>query len=279
MDFAEKERRLEQWMDHCCTEDVCVAFSGGVDSGLLLQMACSYGKKHKRKVYGVTVDTVLHPAADLAAAESAAAKAGAVHAVLRLDELAVPELENNPVNRCYLCKRALYSKIKEFAAAHGVSVLLDGTNEDDLHVYRPGLQAVRELEVRTPLADLEITKREVRLMAEKRGIQSAHRPSAPCLATRLPYGTHIELPVLRKIDQAEEWIRSLGFVNVRLRLHGEVVRLEVDGEALGKILAVREELIRGLKSRGFRYITLDLEGFRSGSMDCQEKILDNVSVF
>lgn len=264
---VDKKRMLQKQLEEYCQGDVCVAFSGGVDSSLLLVMACEAAAKTGKKVYAITMDTVLHPKADLEIAKEVLAKTSAIHVVLTLDELAAPEIRNNPKNRCYLCKKQLYTKMLDFAGQQGAETLLDGSNEDDLHVYRPGLQAVRELGVKSPLADCGITKAQVRSLAAEYGITVANRPSSPCLATRLPYGAELDLGLLARIDEAESALRDMGFGNVRVRVHGEVVRLEVDGDAFGQMTGQRDMIVAKLKELGFRYITLDLEGFRSGSMD------------
>ncbi|MDO4339692.1 MAG: ATP-dependent sacrificial sulfur transferase LarE [Eubacteriales bacterium] len=262
-----KTEQLREQLKNYCSQDVCVAFSGGVDSSLLLVMACEAAEAAGTAVYALTMDTVLHPKADLEIAKEVIAKTGAVHQVLTLDELAVPEIRRNPTDRCYLCKKELYTRMLDFAASRQVSVLLEGSNEDDLHVYRPGLLAVRELGVKSPLADCGITKAEVRALAEEYHIPVADRPSAPCLATRLPYGAEIDLKLLRRIDEAETYIRSLGYRNVRLRVHDTIARLEIDLPDFPRLLKDREKISAYLKKLGFVYITLDLEGFRSGSMD------------
>lgn len=265
----DKKRQLQEQLAKYCKGDVCVAFSGGVDSSLLLVMACEAAEKTGSKVYAITMDTVLHPKADLEIAKAVLAKTSAIHVVLTLDELTTPEIRYNPVNRCYLCKKQLYTKMLEFAGQQGAETLLDGSNEDDLHVYRPGLAAVRELGVKSPLADCGITKAEVRRLAAEYDIPVANRPSSPCLATRLPYGAELDLGLLARIDEAEGCLREMGYENVRVRVHGEIVRLEVDVEAFGRMVepCEREIVVERLKAMGFRYVTLDLEGFRSGSMD------------
>lgn len=267
---AEKKELLRKKFDKYAEQDICVAFSGGVDSSLVLIMACEAAAKTGKKVYAVTMDTVLHPKADVEAAKMVLEKTEAVHIILTLNELTVPEMHNNPKKRCYFCKKALYKKMLEFAAEKGVEILLEGSNEDDLHVYRPGLQAVRELGVLSPLAACGVTKEEVREMAKEYEIPTAGRPSAPCLATRLPYGTEIDLELLKRIDEAENYLRSFGWKNVRLRIHGTTARLETDIEVFQKVLEHREKVIEKLKELGFLYITLDLEGFRSGSMDIED---------
>ena len=264
---AEKKALLRERLEEYCKEDVCVAFSGGVDSSLVLVMACEAAAKAGTKVYAVTMDTVLHPKADLEIAKKVLERTGAVHEILTMDELAVPEMHNNPKLRCYFCKKALYTRMLDFARKKGARVLLEGSNEDDLHVYRPGLQAVKELGVISPLAECGVTKTEVRKLAAEYELPVANRPSAPCLATRLPYGTELDLELLKRIDEAENYLKKFGWRNVRLRVHGDITRLEVDAEAFIEVVEHREEIIAYLKNAGFRYVTMDLEGFRSGSMD------------
>lgn len=264
---GEKKRELKDYLENICSRDVCVAFSGGVDSSLLLVMACEAAQKTGALVYALTMDTVLHPRADVEIARQVLAKTTAIHKILTLDELAVPEIRRNPKDRCYLCKKELYSRMLDFAKEKQVPVLLEGSNEDDLHVYRPGLQAVRELGVRSPLADCGLTKAEVRLLAAEYKIPVADRPSSPCLATRLPYGAEIDLQLLHRIDRAEEALRNAGFGNVRVRVHDQIARLELDPEQFPKLMEKRTWVVEMLKALDFPYATLDLEGFRSGSMD------------
>lgn len=230
-------------------------------------MTCEAARETGKKVYAITMDTVLQPQAELEAAQAAAENTGACHMVLKLNELAEPEIRNNPVDRCYLCKKALYTRMTQTVREKGAEILLEGSNEDDLHVYRPGIKAVRELGVKSPLADCHITKAEVRYLAEKYKIPTAKRPSSPCLATRLPYGEKLDLALLKRIDKAETFIRKCGYQNVRVRVHGNIARIEIDDYEFQRFMKERETVLRELKSLGFVYLTLDLEGFRSGSMD------------
>ena len=266
-----KINQLKTLLAEYAMEDVCVAFSGGVDSSLLLVMACEAAKNTGKKVYAITMDTVLHPKADVAVARQVLAGTIAEHHVITLNELTIPEIQNNPVNRCYLCKKGLYRSMLSFAQERGISTIMEGTNEDDLHVYRPGIQAIRELGIKSPLAQCKITKEEVRKLAEQYGIVVADRPSAPCLATRLPYGAKIDLELLKRIETAEEYIKKLGIRNVRIRVHEDILRLETDVYAMDVILKKKDKVLVCLKEVGCPYITLDLEGFRSGSMDIHIK--------
>lgn len=263
----QKQKRLLEHLNQWTKEDICVAFSGGVDSSLLLYLAVKAARQHNTEVYAVTFQTELHPQADLPVATRVAADAGARHVVMEVDEFEDDRILENPVNRCYLCKKLLFTKLIKFAEEKGIHTVMDGTNADDLNVYRPGLQAVKEMGVFSPLAMAGLTKEEVRSWAGECGISVSRRPSAPCLATRLPYGTRIDKSLLKRIDSGEEYLKSLGFSNVRIRQHGDISRIEVEKKEFAAILEHSEEIIKNLKELGFRYITLDLQGFRSGSMD------------
>lgn len=259
--------QLEARLAKLAGEDVCLAFSGGVDSSLLLKILADTAARTGKQVYAVTFDTRLHPPCDLEIASRVAAELGGIHKVITVDELEQEEIRHNPVNRCYLCKRHLFKELKRFAEEKGISSILDGTNEDDMHVYRPGIQALKELGIISPLAELHITKAEVKALAAAYGISVASRPSTPCMATRLPYNTEIDYEVLDHIAAGEEFLRGLIPGNVRLRLHGRVARIEVDVEQFGTFLEKRQQVTDQLQKLGFAYITLDVEGFRSGSMD------------
>lgn len=274
--IREKEDRLAAVMDEYGKGPVCLAFSGGVDSSLLLKLACDAARRHGMKVWAVTFDTMLHPACDLENAKKVAEEMDASHIILAVNELEQEELRNNPVNRCYLCKRRLFLRLQEFASEKGCSVMLEGTNADDLKVYRPGLRAVRELGIQSPLADCGLTKKEVKTLAGRYGISTASRPSTPCMATRLPYGARLDSDLLKRIEAGEEFLRQELFSegqpgNVRLRVHGDTARLETDAGQFSVVLEKRAQITERLKALGFTYITLDLEGFRSGSMDVNVK--------
>ncbi len=247
--------------------DIAVAFSGGVDSSLLLYLAMEAAGLHGKTVYALTADTVLHPAADRQIAAKVAKSAGAVHKILFVDELRDGAILNNPVNRCYLCKKQLFLEFLRVCAREGIPTLLEGSNGDDLQVYRPGIQAIRELQVVSPLAEAGLTKAEVRRWAGELKIPTAERPSTPCMATRLPYGAKLSAELLAKIEKGEELLQNMGYAKLRLRIHGEVTRIEVPSEDFSRLLEQRETIVEELQALGFRYLTLDLQGLRSGSMD------------
>lgn len=265
--YAEKCETLFQKMKEYVKDGVAVAFSGGVDSSLLLKLACEAAADTGQTVYAVTAHSRLHPAEDLETAAKVAEETGAVHKIVFVDELGEAGILDNPKERCYLCKKYLFQKMIKTAEELGVRQLLEGTNEDDLHVYRPGIRAVKELGVLSPLAECGMTKREIRELAQTYQISVAKRPSGPCLATRFPYGTRLSYERIEQAEQGERFLKSLGFPTVRLRVHGRLARIEVKEAELSEALKKKKEIIQYLKELGYAYITIDLEGFRSGSMD------------
>lgn len=244
-----------------------IAFSGGVDSTLLLKAVAEICSRTDVEVHAVTFHTMLHPVNDMEITRSLAREIEVSHHVIQIDELKDAGIKNNPVNRCYLCKKHLFTQLRKFADEIGTTLIMDGTNADDMQVYRPGIQALKELEIISPLAESGMTKDDIREMAASYGLSVANRPSSPCLATRFPYGTLLSQNEMDKVERGEEFLRSLGFYNVRLRVHGDIVRIEVDHIDLGMVLEHRESIINTLKKSGYSYVTLDLEGFTSGSMD------------
>lgn len=270
MTLEEKKKDLQQRMMEYTRENSCLALSGGVDSAVLAWWAGKCAAQNHTKVYGVTFDTVLHPSADLEAAGQSAGDAGVIHKIITVNELEFANIGQNPPDRCYLCKKGLFQQLLKFGQERGISCFMEGTNQDDLGDYRPGLQAVKELGVKSPLAECGITKEEVRRLAREAGIRAAARPSSPCMATRLPYGAKLDLKLLRRIEAAEEAIKTLGFPVVRVRYHHPIARIEVEKSRLEEAVVRREEILRILKALEFPYATLDLEGFRSGSMDLWE---------
>lgn len=263
----EQEQRLREQLRRWAGQGICLAFSAGVDSSLLLQLACQEAAAANAQVQAVIFATQLHPAADVQLARQLCAQMGAVLHVVQVDEFDLPAVRYNAPDRCYHCKKELFSQLIKQARQLGCQVCMDGTNADDLGQYRPGLRALKELGIVSPLAELGITKAQVRQMAEKLGLCVAQRPSSPCLATRLPYGAEVRPELLRRIEQAETQLKEMGFPVVRVRVHGEIVRLEVPLEQLSQVLSRRASIVECVQAQGFGYVTLDLEGFRSGSMD------------
>lgn len=265
--YEEKCSYLQKLMEKYTQENVVVAFSGGVDSSLLLKTACINAVKNGTKVFAVTMHTTLHTMNEIESSKETAGEVGAEHLIISVDELKEAGIENNPVERCYLCKKYLFQKMKDKAESLGVKIILDGTNEDDLHMFRPGLRALKELEIKSPLAESDFSKTNVRKLAEEYRLSVSKKPSTPCLATRFPYGSRLSYEEMKKVEKGEDFLKNLGLYNVRLRIHNDIARIEVDKEDIVKIVVYKEAIISYLKELGYRYITLDLEGFRSGSMD------------
>lgn len=263
--------KLSTYMEQHITKRIGLAFSGGVDSSLLLKIACDIGKKNNLPVLAITFETNLHPHGDLEEARSIALSFGAVHKTIEVDEFSDPEIMYNPEDRCYRCKNLLFRTLISEAKLAGYLFLIDGTNYDDRNAYRPGMRALKELNIHSPLLELEITKDQIRSLAADLGITSSNKPSAPCLATRLPYGIKLDFDLLERIDQGEQYIKTFGFYNVRLRLHQDILRIEIDKRDFEKMIQHQEDIISKIKDLGFLYVTLDLEGFRSGSMDIKIK--------
>ena len=271
MGFEDKKKKLLDIMDSYGKEDCVIAFSGGVDSSLLVHLACERAAHYKRSVYAVMIQSELAPAGDIDIARAVAAKAGADFVTLKIDELSEPGISDNSLERCYICKKYLFTRLLDFAREKGILTVLEGTNEDDLHVYRPGIRAIRELHIASPLALAGLTKAEVRAIAAQCGISVANRPSSPCLATRFPYGTRLTREGLHRVEQGEMVLRRLGFECVRLRVHENVARIEVEAKDMPRLLSMAKDVIPEIKALGYDYVTMDLEGFRSGSMDIHEQ--------
>lgn len=263
----EKVKHLEKLIDEITENHVVVAFSGGVDSSLVLKLACDNAKKKGNKVYAITLHTKLHPMNEIENAKKVAEELGAIHIVLEVDEMSEAGVSENPVDRCYRCKKYLFARLKEKASELGAINVIEGTNEDDLHVYRPGIKALEELDIISPLAICGFTKQEVRALATSLGISASNRPSAPCLATRFPYGTKLSYEKMKQVEKGEAFLKTLELYNVRIRVYENIARIEVDHNDFEKVIKSKNEIIKYLKDLGFTYITLDLEGFRSGSMD------------
>jgi uncharacterized protein len=240
-----------------------VAFSGGVDSSFLVFRA----SRIKVRMTAVTIRTPYMPAREINEATEFALSYGIEHKILELD---FPEIiRHNPKERCYLCKRILFTKISEFASENGYQNIVDGTNSDDSGEIRPGLKALNELSVRSPLAEASLTKSEIRELLMKEGIAVWNKPAQACLLTRIPYDTAVSGGMLKMISRAEDYLFEKGFQGTRVRLHGEVARIECLPGYFSKIInnPEREQIVEHLKKLGFRYISLDLEGYRTGSMN------------
>lgn len=244
-----------------------VAFSGGVDSTLLLRVARDV--LGPENVVAATGVSETYTPDELRTARRVARGLGVEHVLLETDELACAAFAANPAERCYHCKSELLGKILELARARGIEAVYDASNVDDLSDYRPGRKAIDESEVTSPLLEAGFTKRDVRLLSRKLGLASWDKPANPCLASRIPYGTPITQETLDKVREGEAFIRKLGFPVVRLRHHGELARVEVPPGDLPKLLrpVTARKVAAKLMSLGYHWIAADIEGYRMGSLN------------
>jgi len=245
---------------------VLVAFSGGVDSTFLLSVA--YDVLGDRCEALTTVSPTM-PAEDLADAERFAAALGVRHRRMDANELDIAGYAENPTNRCYFCKDNLFTICTAEAARQGIAVVIDGANLDDLTDHRPGLQAAAEQGVRHPLVEAELSKAEIRTASRQLGLVTWDRPASPCLSSRFPYGTRITADGLARVEAAERFLHGLGFRELRVRFHDQLARIEVPLEDVPRLLVPesRDAIVRELKRLGFAWIAVDLQGFRSGSLN------------
>lgn len=243
-----------------------VAFSGGVDSVFLLYAAW---EALGDGVLALTVSLHATPERELHEAEAFCRKQGIRHRVETIDEFTIEGFADNPPDRCYLCKRELFRRMQKAAREEGAGVLMEGSNLDDQGDYRPGLRALSELGIRSPLKEAGFTKAEIREMSKKLGLATFDKPSMACLASRFAYGEKITLGKMKMVEQAEEYLAELGFAQRRVRMHGDLARIELLPDDILRIM--KEERYQKVQKRlaelGFSYVTLDLKGFESGSMN------------
>ncbi len=245
---------------------VIVAFSGGVDSTFVLKVAHdTIGDR----VLALTTTSPTMPDEDRESALAMAGVIGARHLIVESNELEIPGYAANPINRCYLCKHNLFTVCEARATELGIDEIVDGLNLDDLHDYRPGMQAASEKRVRHPLVEAELTKAEIRELSRAMELPTWDRPASPCLSSRFPYGTTITPDGLAKVAAGERLLHSMGFKIARVRFHGEVARLELERSEIARIFEheIRDTVDREFRKIGFRFVAIDLKGFRSGSLN------------
>jgi pyridinium-3,5-biscarboxylic acid mononucleotide sulfurtransferase len=247
-------------------ERVLIAYSGGVDSSLLLKAAVEVLGQN---VIAVTADSETYPSGELAEAKEFTDSLGVRHHVLYTDELSSEQFAANTPDRCYFCKKELYGRLRLLAEREGVSWILDGSNVDDLRDYRPGSRAASEFGVRSPLREAGFTKQDVRDCARVLNLPVWDKPSLACLSSRIPYGTSITPAVLKMVQAAEDYLRVLGLNQVRVRHYGDTARIEIDRNDFSMLLekGVPGRIVSDLKKLGYTYVCLDLEGYRTGSMN------------
>ncbi|MGB6864502.1 MAG: ATP-dependent sacrificial sulfur transferase LarE [Candidatus Aminicenantaceae bacterium] len=245
---------------------VLVAFSGGVDSTFLVKVAQDVLGD---QIFAVIASSESYPKKETQGAIELANKLNIPHMVIRTRELDNPDFSNNPPDRCYHCKTELFSRMKEIAAKKGISFVLDGSNFDDMDDYRPGLLACEELGIKSPLKEVGLGKEEIRVLSKQMDLPTWNKPSLACLASRFPYNSEIDKASLEQVAKAEEYLWSLGFSQVRVRHHGQIARVEVDPEGVHRLLEpdLRAKIVENLKRLGYAYVTLDLAGYRTGSMN------------
>lgn len=260
----EKYQRLKQILVDM--ESVLVAFSAGVDSTFVLKVAHdTLGDK----VLAVTAHSVTYPTAELREARQLATFLGVRHRVVESKEIDVPGFSNNPPNRCYYCKNELYDILTEIAQQEGIKYIVDGTNYDDIRDHRPGMKATEEHGVRSPLKEVELTKEEIRQLSKQLDLPTWDKPSFACLSSRFPYGDRITTEKLMIVDAAEEFLRQFKFKQFRVRHHDKIARIELNKEDMIRVVTtdIGDRIVTKFKELGYNYVTLDLQGYRTGSMN------------
>lgn len=244
-----------------------IAYSGGVDSTFLLKVASdTLGVK---RVVAATAESLTFPSWEIDSAKKMAKELGIKHIIIKTEELKDPKFINNPPDRCYWCKKELFLKLSMLAKEHRLNYILDGSNYDDIRDFRPGMKAGEEFGVRSPLKEAGLTKGEIRRFSKRLGLPTWDKPSFACLASRFPYGMRITEENLAKVDMAEKFLRKVGITQVRVRHHNQIARIEIRKEDIPKLLEekLRRQVLSRFKKLGYSYITVDLGGYRTGSMN------------
>lgn len=261
--MAISERKLEKLRNIVRNLDsAIIAFSGGVDSSFLAKVCYDVLGS---KCIAVTAVSETYPKEDLKSAKRIAKIVGIRHIIIRTNEMKSKKFSSNPKERCYYCKTELFSELRKLAKRMKIKNIVDGTNADDMKDFRPGLKAKEELEVISPLCLVELGKSEIRQLSKNMGLPTHDKPSSPCLASRIPYDSEVTLQKIKSIEEAESLIKKLGYKTVRVRHHGDIARIEIGDKKidLKKLKAVSETI----KKSGFKYVTLDLDGYRTGSLN------------
>lgn len=262
MSLENKFLKLKEYLKSL--DSVAIAFSSGVDSTFLLKVAKDVLGD---KIIAVTAKSCSFPKRELVEAQEFCKKENITHIVVESEELEIEGFKHNPPNRCYLCKKELFEKIISIAQKHNIKNIAEGSNTDDNGDYRPGMQAIKELGIKSPLRYAELSKEEIRILSKKLGLPTWEKQSFACLSSRFVYGEEITEEKLKMVDKAEQLLIDEGFHQVRVRIHGNIARIEVFPEEFNKIFEKREKIVQEFKKYGFTYVTMDLIGYRTGSMN------------
>ena len=245
-------------------QKVLIAYSGGVDSTFLLAFSQeTLGKQ----VTAITITTPLIPPEEIINAKQITKDLDILHKIVPINILKLPAIKSNKNNRCYLCKKHIFAEIQHLAKKHNNTEIVEGSTADDTTTYRPGIQALIELKIRSPLIEVGLIKQEIRSISKKMGLPTWNKPASPCLATRFPYNTTITTKKIKQVERAEQYLKSLGFPIVRVRHHGDIARIEVTKTDLPKIITQSEKIHQEFKKIGYNFTTIDLNGYQSGCYD------------
>lgn len=258
----EKLERLQKTLR--TMKRVAIAFSGGVDSAFLVKIAYDVLGAN---VLAITAVSPTYPKRELRQAEHLAQTIGVPHIIISSEEMKNERFSRNLPNRCYYCKKELFSKIQKIASEKKLDYILDGSTADDTFDYRPGAKALKEMDVRSPLKEVGLTKQEIRELSRSMRLESWDKPASACLASRFPYGVEITRARLKQVEQAEDFLHSLGIRQVRVRYHHELARIEIAKDEFQKIIRYSNDIVKNFKKLGFAYIALDIEGYRTGSLN------------
>ncbi|ADL68560.1 NAD synthase [Thermoanaerobacterium thermosaccharolyticum DSM 571] len=264
MRLEEKYENLKKYIKQLGS--AVIAFSGGVDSTFLAKVCKDVLND---SCLAVTATSSTYPEREFKEALELAKEIGIRHKIIKSEELEIEGFSKNPIDRCYYCKSELFSKLKKVADDEGIEYVLDGTNADDTGDFRPGRRAAKELGVKSPLLECGFTKDDIREMSKRLGLPTWNKPAYACLSSRFPYGQEITSEKLSMVEKSEEYLLNLGFVGFRVRHHGDVARIELNPDQINMMMDenIRKKVVSKLKEIGFKYVSLDLEGYRTGSMN------------
>lgn len=264
--FALKEQKLYDIIRNLLPGGICLAFSGGTDSAVLLKVCLDMQKEAGGEVHPAYAYSCLQIETD-EAVKTIASRIGAELEVIPLSREEMEDVLKNPVERCYFCKTHIFTRLKEFAAAKGCSTVMDGTNKEDLAKHRPGLKAVAELGIASPFAEAGFTKADVRALGEKLGVAEANKPADSCMATRVSYDTYIDQETIDLLKRGEQFLRDDGYTKVRIRMIQFMARIEINKDEIQRFMDDADRMIQVFRDMGFKYFTIDMRGYRENALD------------